>query len=350
MKKVLLLILLLSLTLVACKKTDDPDDSVKETIEQAIEIIESISPLNALVIEENTNTEKVRVVTNTLKSNASLNVLSVNIGVTLLSETSFNVTVSKQDQSQSVTIEVDGFIVETVDYESIVDEAIVKIEDANTFPTIEVTEESEAAFIQGIVDYLLGLSGMSELRVNIDVVFNPDHWNYSVTVTRGDVSKTTDFDGGFFKVVKPVIDPVLYEMIDAVRNHFGDNYYPTAPIGELQLNEMYGIESAWMIDFYAEGPMWTMAVDEMIGISVKEGHLDDVINALNDYRDYLINDSFQYPMNMPKVEASKIHVVGNYVFFILLSAAFDGEDADAKAFYQSINQTAIDLINATFNE
>ena len=39
--------------------------------------------------------------------------------------------------------------------------------------------------------------------------------------------------------------------------------------------------------------------------------------ALTSYRDYLINDSLQYPMNVPKVNASSVLREGDYVFFVI---------------------------------
>ncbi len=348
MKKIFLLLLLMTLTLVACntKETSDPS---QEKIDQAIGIIELLSPLNALVIEEDSQTEKVRVVTEFLQNHSELKPLGLTISVSTIDGLTFVVTLSKETHIKSVNITVSDFIVETVDHESIVDEAIRLIESSNTYPTIEVTDDSEEAYLKGIIDYLSRLDGMDDLRVILAVTFNPEHWNYQVEITRGDVTKSVDFNVGDFRVVKPVIDPFLYILVDAVRDHFGEDYAPSSPIGEQQLNEMYGLSSEWMVDFYAEGPMWTMAVDLFIGISVKEGHIDDVVEALNNYREYLINDSFQYPMNMPKVEASKVHVMGDYAFLILLSAPFDGADEDAKAFYESINETAIVQINSAYN-
>ena len=152
-----------------------------------------------------------------------------------------------------------------------------------------------------------------------------------------------------FKVVKPVVDEFLYEMVNAVRDHFGDRYNPQSPIGEQQFTEMYGFDLDWMHDYYAEGPLFTMAVDMFIGISAKDGHIDDVEEALLAYQSYLINDSFQYPMNMAVVQASQVHIVGDYGFLIVLSDQLEDEDMDAVEFYKSINQEAINIINQVYN-
>ena len=54
----------------------------------------------------------------------------------------------------------------------------------------------------------------------------------------------------------------------------------------------------------------------------------------------------QYPMNLPKIQASEVKVYGDYVFFIMLGAA-DEEGLDEEAalkFYQEQNQVAVKAI------
>ena len=58
------------------------------------------------------------------------------------------------------------------------------------------------------------------------------------------------------------------------------------------------------------------SVDTFIAILVEGDHVEEVKEALEDYKLYLETEAFQYPMNMAKVKASEVVVQGNLVFFI----------------------------------
>lgn len=45
-------------------------------------------------------------------------------------------------------------------------------------------------------------------------------------------------------------------------------------------------------------------VETFIGVQAKDGKGDDVEAALNAYRDRLVGDTMQYPMNIAKIQAS----------------------------------------------
>ena len=92
--------------------------------------------------------------------------------------------------------------------------------------------------------------------------------------------------------------------------------------------------------------------EEYLGRFFKtDGKADAVVSALNAYRDDLVNNSMQYPMNIPKVNASKVYQKGDYVFFIMLGAfAPDdlmADDSAAVTFHEEQNQIAIDAIDKT---
>lgn len=351
MKKVLFLALLLTFSLAACSKGEEeiPGEDIEATLDEAISIIDEHSPIESLEIEEESDSEKHRVIKAYLEDIDALDALDIFIAITTIDEETFRITVSKDTLNKSTEIVVSHFELINIDFEAIVDEAIDRIDAVDEFLTLEISEDTEAQKEEAIVNFLQSLDGMEALRVALNATYNADEWQYEISVTRGDITKETTFSGVYFKVVKPVVDEFLYDMVNAVRDHFGENYNPNSPISEQQLSEMYGFDLDWMHDFYAEGPAFTMAVDMFIGISAKEGHIDDVEAALLAYQDYLINDSFQYPMNMAKVQASQVHIVGNYGFLILLSDHIEDEEVDAVEHFKAINQEAIDIINGVFN-
>ena len=76
------------------------------------------------------------------------------------------------------------------------------------------------------------------------------------------------------------------------------------------------------------------------------------MKVLNDLRDYQINDAFQYPANMVKVQASEVVRHGDYVFFVLLGeipfeAEEQGDDAILEAAKKGV-KIGVDTINGFF--
>ena len=73
---------------------------------------------------------------------------------------------------------------------------------------------------------------------------------------------------------------------------------------------------------------------------------------LNDYRDSQLNGAMQYPMNLPKIEASQVVRHGDYVFFVMLGtpseeAEVQGEEAALESAKEN-TQIAIDIIDGFF--
>ena len=78
-----------------------------------------------------------------------------------------------------------------------------------------------------------------------------------------------------------------------------------------------------------------------------EGKLTDVEDALDTYRESMVQDTFQYPINIPKIQASEVRTFGNYVCFVQLGADMDGmEDDDEAAIKacQEMNGRALSVI------
>lgn len=120
----------------------------------------------------------------------------------------------------------------------------------------------------------------------------------------------------------------LTEILDAVKEELGEDYIPVRPIDLEEIENFTGVTSAMVKDFVAEGPMMSMHVDTFMGFRAEKGKGKDVAAKLNEYRTYLVEESLQYPMNISKVEASKVVQEGDYVFFIMLGA-FGDPDVDA---------------------
>ena len=141
----------------------------------------------------------------------------------------------------------------------------------------------------------------------------------------------------------------LQAAYDAVVEAYGDNYYPNAPVEADILEATYGIKPEWVKEYKAEMPLISVNVDTFIGIEAAQGHAEDVENALNTYREYLVNDSMQYPMNMPKVKASEVLRIRDHVFFVMLGGeimADTEEEGEAQA--KEKNEIGINAIKEVF--
>ena len=106
----------------------------------------------------------------------------------------------------------------------------------------------------------------------------------------------------------------------AVTDALGENYWPNTAIPAEMLEGSFGITADMYDDYMAEMPMISTNVDMLIVVKPKEGQLQAVEEALNAYRDMMVEDTMQYPMNVGKIQASRIERIGDYVCFVQLGA------------------------------
>ena len=144
----------------------------------------------------------------------------------------------------------------------------------------------------------------------------------------------------------------LEKVHQAVKEAYGENYIPSAPYDAQALNDIFGVPEDLYEEFIAEGPMISVHVDTFVAVKAKEGKGEEVEQHLKDYRDSQLNDAVQYPMNLPKIEASEVVRHGDYVFFVMLGtpsaeAEAQGEEAALQS-AQEENKKAVDAINAFF--
>ena len=147
-------------------------------------------------------------------------------------------------------------------------------------------------------------------------------------------------------------DGATRKILDAIRAAYGDDYLPNTEIPEDILSSMYGLDPDTYTEVAAEMPMISTNVDTVIIVKAASGKAGDVQGALNAYRDALINDSFQYPMNVAKVNASKVVANGDYVAFLLLGAIDerdDASDSERAEFAEEQVNKGVDAFNGYFD-
>ncbi|MEY8393509.1 DUF4358 domain-containing protein [Lachnospiraceae bacterium 45-P1] len=148
-------------------------------------------------------------------------------------------------------------------------------------------------------------------------------------------------------------DVSLDDILSAVKEAYNDGYMPDSQIDSQILNDVMGISPELCESYVAEMPMVSTFVETFIGVKAKEGKGADVEKALTDYREYLLNDTMQYPMNVSKIQASQVIRHGDYVFFVMLGGPDDdamekGDEAALKSAEEN-NQIAVDVINGFFS-
>lgn len=134
----------------------------------------------------------------------------------------------------------------------------------------------------------------------------------------------------------------------AVTDVLGENYWPSMQVMPDMLETMLGVTPDMYDDYFAEMPMISVNVDTLIVIKAKEGQEEAVEEALNAYRDMNVNDTMQYPMNVGKVQASRVERIGNYICFVQLGAdtmtASESGDEAVIAHCQEANELVIEII------
>ena len=131
----------------------------------------------------------------------------------------------------------------------------------------------------------------------------------------------------------------------------GENYWPNTEIPADFLKDIYGVSEDMYEEYYAEMPMISTNVDTVIIVKAKEDQVTAVEDALNAYREVMVNDTMQYPMNVGKIQASRIETFGQYVCFVQLGAdtmeASETGDEAVIEQCQQANELALEVIENT---
>lgn len=157
----------------------------------------------------------------------------------------------------------------------------------------------------------------------------------------------------------------LQNIYQAVQEAYGPAYGPESQVqgDSFFMQDTLKLDTTWYDHAVVEIPMMTMSVDTFAIIHATEGNIGNVAAALKAYQDYLIHDSFQYPMNLPKVQASLTGTAGDYAYFVILSGLAQTDDMEGELpegseeellakeieAYQASNQVAVDTIQGVIH-
>lgn len=155
-----------------------------------------------------------------------------------------------------------------------------------------------------------------------------------------------------------VVEP--WTELDKMRNEivrwYGTTYYPNIKVQDDEaylatyLADTLKMDAAWVDEIIIEVPMISANVDTLILVDPSEGNAENVLAALTEYKRYLVEESFQYPMNEARVQSAVVQQVGDYVCFSILGGALDnpedmginGDDVEQMvSYYESMNMNAV---------
>lgn len=150
------------------------------------------------------------------------------------------------------------------------------------------------------------------------------------------------------EVVKVKNDVKVEDLTKAVADTLADNYYPTQQLKDSEATELYGLTLDNMDEIIVEVPMMATNADMILVAKAKDGKVEDVKKEVEALRQSKVDDTMQYPMNIQKIAASSVNVVGNYVVYVQLggNAADLETDDEIRSGCEADNKKAMDAIEA----
>ena len=148
----------------------------------------------------------------------------------------------------------------------------------------------------------------------------------------------------------PAPDYTPEEILDAVREAYGDNYLPDSAMDETYITDVLGIDLTQVDAFAGEMPMISLQADRVLILKAKEGKGADVETDVLDALDEIKAQVSFYPMSMAKANAAKVVRHGDYVCLLMVGAPDDTSETDeeAAAFAEEQVLLAVDAVDALF--
>lgn len=142
------------------------------------------------------------------------------------------------------------------------------------------------------------------------------------------------------------------EILDKIKADMGDSYLPNTPLDEEMVKEILGIDLSLVEEYVAEIPMISINPDKVIILKAKEGKADEILPLLEAAKTNMIENTFTYPQNAEKVQATKLVHHGDYFGLLMLGDSDNmEEDPDARLEYAEKEvQKAVDAFNSMFTK
>ena len=116
---------------------------------------------------------------------------------------------------------------------------------------------------------------------------------------------------------------LLNRAYEEVKASYGDFYIPSISIEPATLDAVYGIPFEAVESYFGESAMMSTYPDVFIGIKARKGQVENISESLDAYREFLIMRFKDSPSGLAKVNASRVFIFGEYVFFMVLGQPSD---------------------------
>lgn len=146
-------------------------------------------------------------------------------------------------------------------------------------------------------------------------------------------------------------DVPLDTILQNIRDAYGGDYIPDSDIPENLLTDVYGLTADMYVDIRAEMAMISTFPDTVLVVKAAEDQADNVEAALTTDKDNAISNTLQYPMNIPKTNATQVVRSGDYVAFLMVGAVGEFDDAqseEAMRFARDETQKAVKAFEDSF--
>lgn len=140
----------------------------------------------------------------------------------------------------------------------------------------------------------------------------------------------------------------------AVQEAYGSLYAPSMQMqaDEYYMQETLKLDASWYDHAIVEVMGMAVIPDTFIIVHPTEGNLDNVKNALEAYKETLTANAW-YPTTVTRSQGAQTGVVGEYVYFVVLTSGVDDmayeNEADLIAACKENTQLAVDTINGVVN-
>lgn len=148
--------------------------------------------------------------------------------------------------------------------------------------------------------------------------------------------------------VQAAAKPSPKKLAKAVRKVY--EFVPDTEVSAAEIESDYGISSSLYSSAYVVRPMVNVQVDELSIYKAKDSaSKKKIVSALKKYKKKKVESTFNYPMNLLKLQAAKIYKNGDYVCFIVLGQISkqieeNGTEEEMIKAYQKQNNKAVKAI------
>lgn len=138
----------------------------------------------------------------------------------------------------------------------------------------------------------------------------------------------------------------LKDLSEAVSRAIKEEYWPNEVMEEAEIQKKLGITKDQYDDCYFEYTHLKDNLDQLIIIEYEDNQLGNLEIALEKYRDNLIVEHQDQPINYAKANASRIEVIDEYICLVLLGGNLEHIDNDDERMLicQEQNEKAIDML------